>query len=35
MSQKQKKGIQVIERAASILRVLKDNQLGLSLGQIS
>ena len=35
MSQKQKKGIQVIERAASILRVLKDNQSGLSLGQIS
>jgi|TARA_B110000114_G_scaffold185696_1_gene234135 DNA-binding IclR family transcriptional regulator len=35
MSKNQKNGIQVIARAASILRLLKDNQSGLSLGQIS
>ena len=35
MSKDQKNGIQVIARAARILRLLKDNQSGLSLGQIS
>ena len=35
MSENKKNGIQVIARAASILRLLKDTQSGLSLGQIS
>ena len=35
MSENRKNGIQVIARAASILRLLKDTQSGLSLGQIS
>ncbi|MDP5220712.1 IclR family transcriptional regulator [Ruegeria sp. 2205SS24-7] len=35
VEKKEKGGIQVIERAASILRALKENQNGMSLGQIA
>ena len=35
MTENRKNGIQVIARAANVLRLLKRNQSGLSLGQIS
>jgi DNA-binding IclR family transcriptional regulator len=35
MNKNNKNGIQVIARAATILRLLKTNQSGLSLGQIA